>query len=159
MKRAAHVLRDPLGPVDLGHPLGHLPVHAPVVHLLEGLAIQHPAAHLADDEHQGSGILERDVDSGRGVGRARPAGDHAHPGPAGQLAVRFGHHRGAALLAADHRLDARKVVEPVDRGEKALPRHEEDPVAPLDRELVGEDPAAVAKVTHRRAPSLPAVKS
>ena len=148
----AHVLGDALGVVDLGHPLRHLAVHAAVVHLLERLAVHHPAAHLADDEDERGRVLERDVDPGRRVRRPRPAGDHAHPGPAGELAVRLGHHRRSALLAAHHGGDAGEVVQPVEHREKALAGHQEDPIAALNGELVGEDPPAVPKVPlrHRR---------
>ena len=47
-----------------------------------------------------------------GVGGAGSAGDEADSGFPGQLAVGFGHERGAALLAADDQTNAlTRVVE------------------------------------------------
>ena len=64
----------------------------------------------------------------------------------------------SAIIAAPpswrhtHGGDAGEVVQPVEHREKALAGHQEDPIAALNGELVGEDPPAVQKVPlrHRR---------
>ena len=96
------------------------------------------------------------MDPGRGIGRPRPAGDHAYAGATGELAVRLGHHRRPALLAADDGADPGEIVQSVDGREKALARNEEDPIASLYGELVDEDAAAVSNITHGRTPGSPA---
>ena len=102
-----------------------------------------PRVDLADEQDQRRRILHRDVDAGRGVGRARAARDEADAGPAGELAVGLRHHRRAALLAADRDGD-RGVVQRVEHGEIALARHAEDVLDAVRRELVDEDLAAGA---------------
>ena len=48
MKGAAHRLGQNVSVFHLDHPLRHAPIHQPVVHMLEGLARQVSARHLAD---------------------------------------------------------------------------------------------------------------
>src|SRR4029453_7243279 len=69
-----------------------------VIPLLEGLALDLVARHLADEENHRRRILEGGVDADRGVGGAGPAGDEADAGPAGQLAIGLGHVGGATFL-------------------------------------------------------------
>ena len=76
-----------------------------------------------------------------GIGGAGPAGDEADAGPAGGLADRLRHHRGAALLAADRELD-RAVVHAVERREIAFARHAEHMAHAMDDELIDQDLAA-----------------
>ena len=103
--RGVEGARDDLGDarriVDLGRPFGHGAEHRAVVELLERLALAHVARDLADEQDHRRRILLGDVDAGRGVGGAGPAGDEADAGPAGDLADRLRHHGGAALLPAD----------------------------------------------------------
>jgi hypothetical protein len=88
------------------------------------------------------------MQAGRRVGGARPAGHEADAGPSGRLADRFGHHRGAAFLAAHRQLD-RAAIHAVERGDIALARHAEHMAHAMDDELIGEDlatcPHAVAR--------------
>jgi hypothetical protein len=132
---ARQVFRDALGTVDLRHPFGHLPEHPPVVDLLEGLAVEEVAPDLADEEDHRGRILQGDMEAGAGIGGAGAAGHHADAGAARQLAVRFGHHGGAALLPADDRLDlATTVIERIEHGEIAFARHAEDAVGSVGRQ-------------------------
>ena len=96
-------------------------------------------------------FLSRDMQAGRGIGRARPAGDEADAGPAGRLADRLRHHRCAALLAAHRQLD-RAAIHAVERGDIALARHAEHMAHAMDDELIGEDLAACPAC--RRSPAL-----
>src|SRR5699024_1473564 len=59
---------------------------------------------------------------------ARPARDEADAGPAGALAVGFGHHRRAAFVAADDDLDLGCVDQRIQHSEIALARHAEHTV-------------------------------
>ena len=89
-------------------------------------------------------VLEGDVDAGAGVGRAGSAGDEGDAGLAGHLAVGVGHIGDPAFLPADDQVDFRRVMERVEHGEEAFPRHGENTVAALDPELVDKDLAAGA---------------
>ena len=115
--------------------------HRAVIDLLERLALAHLTRDLSDEHDQRRGILLRDMDARRGIGGAGPAGDEADAGPAGRLAVRLRHHRGAAFLAADGDLDL-AVVEGVERGEIALARHAEHMRHAMRDQLIDEDFAA-----------------
>ena len=88
------------------------------------------------------------MDTDRGIGRARPAGDEGDAGPPGHLPVRLGHIGDAAFLPADDEIDLRRIVEGVQGGEKALARDGEDAVAALDDEIVDQDAAAGAFRCH-----------
>src|SRR5690606_23796579 len=127
-------LRDPVGGVDLGGPFRELAEHAPVVELLERLALAVAARDLADEEDHRRGILHRDVEPRARIGRAGPARRHADAGSSGELAVGLGHHRHAALLPADDGLDVVAVGERVEDGEIALPWYAEDAVGAVDLE-------------------------
>ena len=60
-ERLLQQLGQALGLVDLRDPLAELRQEAAVVDLLERLAIEHPAADLADQHHQRGRVLEGDV--------------------------------------------------------------------------------------------------
>ena len=149
VERARDELRDPVGAVDLRHPLRHRAEHVAVVDLLERLAPHHLAADLADQEDQRRRVLERGVDAAGGVRRPRAARDHADSRAAGELAVGVGHVGGADLVAAGDEAD-RSVVERVEHGQVALARHAEGDVHPVDDELVDEEPAAGSHVSWSR---------
>ena len=72
---------------------------------------------------------------------APAARDHADAGFAGQLAVRVGHHRGAAFLAADRDLDV-GVVQAVQHRQVAFARHAENVFDALGDQLVYQDVTA-----------------
>ena len=141
VERAGDELGDPVGIVDLLHPLRHRAEHVAVVDLLERLAAHHLAADLPDQEDQRGRVLERGVDAAGGVRGAGAAGDHADPRPAGELAVCVGHVRGTDLVAARDEAD-RRVVERVEHCQVALAGDAEGDVHPVDDELVDEEPAA-----------------
>jgi hypothetical protein len=86
--------------VNLHPPLGHGAEYRAVVQLLEGLAPQRTARHLADEEQQRCGVLVRDMHACRRIGGAGSARYKAHTGPPGQFALGLGHHGRAAFLAA-----------------------------------------------------------
>ena len=90
-------------------------------------------------------ILARDVDAMGAVGGAGPARHHGDARAAGKLAVGLGHHRGAALLAADDVAD-RAVVERIEQPEIAFAGHAKGQIDAVDRELVDQDLAAGAEI-------------
>ena len=97
---------------------------------------------VADEQDHRGGVLEGDMDSGGGIGRARTARDERDAGPPGHLAVGVGHIGDPAFLPADGDVDFRRVVKRIQYGEEALARHGENTVAALDAELVDKDAAA-----------------
>ena len=143
MEGALDDLRQAGGILDFGRPFGGRAEEGAIVHLLEGAAAAHGALDLADEQHQRRRIVLGDMDAMGGVGRARPAGDEADSGAAGQPAVGQRHDRRPGLLAADRHRDL-GVVERVERGEIGLARHAIDPLDPLRDQLIDEDPAAGA---------------
>src|SRR5262249_62365758 len=88
-----------------------------------------------------------------GVGGAVAAQDHADAWLPRHLAPGLRHHRGAALLAADHGLDAVGIVQAVEGGEEALTRHGERRRGALGLELIDQNLAAVAHALPPRAPA------
>ena len=119
-------LGDARGVVELERPLRHRAEDGLVVELLEGLAPALRARDLADEQDQRRRVLARGVHAGRGMGRARSAGDHAEPGTAGQLAVGVGRVGGGALVAAVDDAEAVAVlVEAVEQREVGLARDAE----------------------------------
>ena len=120
LERLVEQLGDALGHVDLRHPFGERRVHLAEIDLLEGLAVDLVARHLADQHDHRRRILERGVDADRGVAGAGAARHQQHAGLAGQLAVGLGHERGAALLAAGDEVDLGRVEERVEHLEIAL---------------------------------------
>ena len=137
--------------VDLRRPFGHRAKHGAVVEFLKSLALAHVARYLADEHHQRRRILTRDVDAGRGVGGAGPAGDETHARTAGRLAHRLRHHRGAALLPA-HGDGEIAVVERIEHREIALARHAEHVAHAVDAQLIDQNlggGASVVLTAHR----------
>ena len=136
----AHVLRHPVGAVDRGDPLRHLPEHPAVVDLLERLALREVGPDLADEEDHRRRVLERGVDADRRIGRAGAARDEADPGLAGELLVALRHVRGAAVLARDDEPDrVARVVERVEHREITLAGNAERGVDAVDLEAVDEN--------------------
>jgi hypothetical protein len=140
----AHVLGDALDAVDLRHPLRHLPVHAPVIDLLERFALGEFVRHLADEHHHRRRVLEAGMHADGAVGGAGTARHEEHARLAGELAVRLGHVGGAAFLAADDEGElVAQVVQAVEHRQVALAGHAERHLHALGGERVGEDLAAV----------------
>ena len=115
------------GIVDLDHPFRDRTEEGAEIDLLEGFAVLYPARHLADEQDHRYRILCRNVDAGRGIGRAGPAGDEADAGLSGQPAMTVGHHRRAAFLAAHDGIDA-GIVQRIEHGEVGFARHAIEPV-------------------------------
>ena len=140
---ARDVLGDAVGAVDLRDPLRHRPEHAPVVDLLERLALLLVGGDLPDEQHRAASS------PGTRCGRRPtacvapgPRVTRQTPGPPGELAVGLGHVRGARLVAARDQAD-RRVVQPVEQREVALARDAEGDVGAVHGELVHEHLAAV----------------
>src|SRR6516162_8241891 len=138
--------------IDLGRPFGHRTEYGPVIELLEGFALARFAGDLPDEHHERGGILARDVDAVRGIGRTGTAGDETHTGPAGHLADRFRHDGGAGLLAA-HRDGQIAVMEGIEHREIALARHAKDVTHAMNAQLIDQDFGGTAQIVltaHRR---------
>jgi hypothetical protein len=137
------VLRQPVGPVGLEHPLREAAEHPLVIDLLEGLASAQAARHLADEQDHRRRVLRGRVDADRGVRRPGPPRDEADARTPRQLPVGLGHVRRARLVPADDELDTR-VAQGVEDGQVALPGDAEGDVDPVQLELVDEDAPAAA---------------
>src|SRR3954470_2097910 len=147
MESVAHIFRNALDAVDLRNPFGHLAVHPAVVDFLEGLALGEFVSDLADEHHHRRGILESGVHADCAVRGSRAARHEKHARLAGELAVRFGHVGGAALLAANHEFQlVAHVVQAVEQRQVAFARYAERHVHALRDERVGEDLPAVARL-------------
>ena len=138
MKRTRHELRKALRLVRRLDQLRHLPVHPRVVQLLEGLAPQMRARHLADEEDERRRVLRGRVDADGSVRRTGRARDEADAGLARQLPVPLRHVRRARLVAGDDEPD-RCVAERVEDGDVALARDAERRVDAVHNQLVDED--------------------
>ena len=150
MKRVLHIFGDAIGPIDRGHPLGHLPEHAPIVDLLKGLSIQAVGADLPDEQDHRGRVLKCGVYADRCVGCAWPAGHEGDARLAGQLAPGLGHVRCAPFLTADHqRQSIAHVIQGIKHREKALARHAESPARAVHAELIDQDLPAGARPRHR----------
>jgi hypothetical protein len=86
------------------------------------------------------------VNADTGVGGAGAAGHHADAGPAGELAIGFGHVGGGALMFGDDDLDFGHVVEGVEDVQIAFARDAEDAVGAMDSQGVGKDAATAARL-------------
>ena len=139
---ASDIFGDAARILDPRRPFGDRREEGGEIDLLEALAVAVAARDVADEQDHRGRILEGDMDSGAGVGRARAAGDESDAGAAGHLAVGIGHVGDSAFLPADDDVDLGRVVERVEHREEALARHGEDAVAALDPELVDEDASA-----------------
>ena len=119
--RFGHRVRDLVGGVRFGGPLGEPAERRDLVDLLEGLAPEEGALDLADrHEHRGR-VLARGVDADgevRATDRARPERDRR---ASGQLAVRFGHERGRALVTRGDDPDP-GALEGVEQAEERFAR-------------------------------------
>jgi hypothetical protein len=104
-ERPGDQLGNPVDPIDLRDPFGHLPEHAPVVDLLERLTLLLIRGDLADEQDQRRRVLECRVHAHRSMGRAGAARDDADPRTAGELSVRVRHVRGARFVAARDQAD------------------------------------------------------
>ena len=141
---AVDIFGDPPRILDPRGPFGDRAEEGREVDFLEAFAVAVAARDVADEQDHRGRILEGDVDACGRVGRAGAAGDEGDARPSGHLPVRVRHVGDAAFLAADDRVDLRRIVKRVEDGEEALARNGENAVAALDPELVDEDLAAGA---------------
>ena len=137
---------------DLGDPFGHLAEHAAVVDFLKGFALDLMAGDLADEQNHRRGILKGDMNPGRGIGRPWAAGHETDAGPAGHLAVGFGHDGGPAFLAADHQIDFGRVDHGVEHGKIAFSRHAECAVDTVGAKRFDQEPCPCLTLWHVRIP-------
>ena len=143
---AAQELRQPLRFLRLHRPLGRRAEEGANVDLLPRLAPAERARHLAHEHKQRCGVLRRHVQPGHGVGAAGTAGNEADADAPRGLGVRFGHHRGAALLPADDEPDLRHLAQRVQHREKAFSRHREDAIHAVAAQQLDDRPSG----RHRR---------
>jgi hypothetical protein len=143
MEGAGHDFGEARRIVHFRGPFGERSEGGAIVELLERLAFAHAALDLADEENHRRGILLGDVDARRGVRRPWAAGHEADARTAGELAVGFRHHGGAAFLAAYGHVDVR-VMQRIQRGQVALARNAEDVINPVQSKLIDKDLAAGA---------------
>ena len=117
--------------LGLEHRLGHAAVETVIIDLLKGAPARETAS--APGRRRGSSA------SGHGPATwtpeealvaPRPSRDEGDAGPPGELAVGLRHHRCAALLAADDRLDA-AAEERIEHREVTLSRHAEAAIGAL----------------------------
>ncbi len=140
-----HVLGNPLRPIDLRRPLGDAAVHAPVVDLLERLAIGQVGADLADQNHHRRRVLLGCVNADRGIRGARATRDQRNARPTGQLAAGLGHVGGATFVPADDEAQTvGNVMQCVEHREEALAGHAEGMRRALCEQARDEDLAAGA---------------
>ncbi len=145
------VFGNALGAIDLRRPLRDAAEHAPVIDLLERLAVDEIAADLSDEQDHRRRILRRGVDADAGVRGAGTARDERDAGPAGELAVRLRHVGRAAFLPAhDEREAVAHVEERVEDREIALAGNRESVRRALREEIGDEYFAAGAGRGHDR---------
>jgi hypothetical protein len=129
-KGARHVLGNAARVVDalhaLGHSFGGRAEERQVVDLLERFAVARVARHIADKQHHGRGVLERGVQADGRIGGARAARHETHTGPAGELALGFGHEGRATFLPVGDEADAVGMrMKAVEHREVTFARHTE----------------------------------
>ena len=112
VESAGKVFGQALGLVNLARPFGKRSEKGAVVDFLKRAAIPVGARDLTDKHDHWRRILHRDVNTGGRIRRPRPARHEQHARCAGQLAMRLGHHRGAAFLTTDHVFDP-AVIKPI----------------------------------------------
>ena len=116
-----HDRRDLIGGHRLGRPLGEPAERGDLVDLLERLAAQEAPLDLTDErEHRGR-VLPGRVDADGEVGAPDGPRPEARRRSAGQLPVRLGHERRAALVARRDDADP-GVLERVEHAEERLAR-------------------------------------
>ncbi len=159
MKDTRHELGQIGSRFRLLHPLGERPEHAPVIHLLEGLASGEGARNLADREHHRRRVLKGGVHADRGVARTEPPGHQADARLARELAVGLRHVGGAVLVAAgDEPDDVADFMERVEHRQIALAKDTESGIHAVEAQGVDDVTAAgsgLRLIRRRRLSSLP----
>jgi hypothetical protein len=157
LERLVEQFGHPFGHVDLRHPFGERREHFTKIDLLKRLAVDLMARDLADEHDHRRRILKGRVDADRGVARAGAARHQQHAGLPGQLAVGLRHKRGAAFLAAGHKVDFGRVVERVEDFEIAFAGDAERHLDAMHLEA-GDDELTAAQLgkicRHHRRPCL-----
>jgi len=153
LKALIDQLRNALGHFDLRDPLGEWREHLAKIHLLEGLAIDLMARDLAYQNQHRRRVLERGMDADRGVAGTGAAGDQQYAWSAGQLAIGFGHKRGAAFLTTRHEANLGRVEQRVEDFEIALARDAERHIDAMGTQR-GDDQLPAAEKVCRHRPFL-----
>jgi hypothetical protein len=143
---AGDVFWDTRGILNLGHPFGDLAEHLAVVDLLKRLPVPLIPRHLADEHDHGGRVLQRRVQADAAMARAGPARHHNDARLAGEFGITFGHVRRPALVPAGVEVEVLVVVERVEQGQIALPRHTECRVGTMNAQRVRQNLAAGAGV-------------
>ena len=158
MKSVTDEFRNSVGTIDLRDPLGHLSEHAPVVHFLEGFALDYVAANLADEQNHRCRILISSMHANARIGRPRTPGDEAQTRTTGELAVGFCHKSRAAFLPAyDQSYAFAHIVKRIQHIEIALARNTKRGICTMNSKLVDENTSAASErhvFIHSRAPVL-----
>ena len=150
VERVADIFGNAFRAIDLRDPFGERAVHAPVIHFLEGLALDEVVADLADEDDHRRRILVRGVHADRSIGGARTARHEQHARLAGELGPGIRHVGRAAFLAADGELElVLQVMQSIQHRQETLAGHAERHAHPVTRERVGEDTAAVSRLEIR----------
>ena len=155
-----HCLGDdfggPLGVVQDHHALGARVEPRLDIELLERLAVPVRERNQADKEQHRGGVLPCGVQADVGVRRPGAAGNHGDAGTLVHLAIGLGHVGGAALMPADHGLDA-GAVQPVEDVQETFPRDNKGAFNPVRYERINnhvtggfQGPAAVDGVRDSR---------
>ena len=151
LKRVRDVFGNAVGAIDLRDPFGDAAVHAPVVDFLERLAIAKslptwPTNTIIGDESCCAVWMPTAALDAPG-----PRVTNAMPGPAGQLAVRFGHVRRAAFLAADDKPQLfAHIVQASSTGEIAFAGNAKSQIGALSKKVRDQNLAAGAWRGHER---------
>ena len=149
------------GGLDLRRQLRGRGEEGAIVHFLERASPHHRPIDLADEQDQRRGIMLRDVNPMRRVGRAGAPRHEADARPPGQAPLGQRHHRRARFLPAHRHVD-RGIVHGVEGGEVGFAGNAVNALDPLDDELIDENlsarPQSFAQqpvlAPHRLAPCL-----
>src|SRR5579859_5728457 len=142
----ADVLGNPVGAIDLRDPLRHLTEHPAIIHFLEGFALDHVAADLANEQNHRCRILITGMHADARIGRARAARDETDAWTPRKLAVGFSHESRAAFLTAHDQPHAfANVVKRVQNIEIALARNTKCRVRAMNYKLVHQNASAASE--------------
>jgi hypothetical protein len=141
--------------VHLDHAFGDVGQQFGVVLLLQRLAAEILAFHLADQHHHRRRVMERRMQRDHRIGQSGPAGDDADAGPRAQAAVGDRHEAGAALVPADDHADGIALAQHRGQADITLARHAEHLVDAMRFQAVGQQ--ACDGGGHENFSRLPAV--
>ena len=115
--------------------------------LLERPAVELAGRHVARDREEGGGVHQRRAERHREVRRARPARRQRRDRLAADAEPRVGHEpRDGLVVDGDRRDLVAAVVQGVEHPEVAVAAHGEHVRDALADEVLGDDPAAAARL-------------